>query len=105
MDFANILDVGCGLGEYATLDKGNYFGLDNSFPCVKFASRKYKQHRFLMGNALQLPFGDNSFDATLLVSTAHHLADDEFHNVLCEMRRVSRKFIMIDEPIKTHKLK
>ena len=35
------------------------------------------------------------------MNVAHHLSDKEFHQTLLEMKRVSKKMIIIDDPIKT----
>ncbi len=97
----NILDIGCGLGEYCYLRKGKYIGIDNSFPRVRFARRRNKAFCFFQADALNLPFRDGSFDAVLLANSAHHLSDDEFVRVLTQMKRVSRRYLILDDCVKT----
>ena len=98
--FKNILDVGCGFGEYTTLDKGKFTGVDNSFPRVKFARRRYQDARFIQADATRLPFKDKSFDAVLLANTIHHLNDEAVKIGLEEMKRVSRQYLIIDDCVK-----
>ena len=97
--YTSLLDVGCGWGECSTLNKGIYFGLDNSFRKVQFAAHRYQGHIFLVGNATQLPFRSGSFDVAMLIDTSHHLSDQEVLQVLLELKRVSRKYIIISDPI------
>ena len=99
--FENLLDVGCGLGEYACLKKGRYVGLDNSFVRVSFAKQQYRNCHFVQGDAVRLPFLNKTFEAVLLANTAHHLSDKLFEEVLGEMKRVSSKYIIIDDCVRT----
>lgn len=99
--FENILDVGCGLGEYSTLNKGPYVGLDNSYPRVAFARRQYPRGHFIHGDAVNLPFKNNSFEAVLLANTAHHLSDEQLRSGMLEMQRISRRYIIMDDCVKT----
>ena len=102
--FKSILDVGCGLGEYAVLmknEQGMYCGIDNSFPRVAFAARRYRRHRFVVGDARQLPFPDGHFDAVLLMDTSHHLSDEEFRSVLRRLKDVSKRYVIVGDPVVT----
>ncbi len=98
-DFPVMLEVGCGLAEYSAVRKGHYTGLDNSFHYVRFASRKYKDCTFVYGDASHLPFQDSVYDAVLFACTAHHFSDESFVKALKEMRRVSRRYIIIDDQV------
>ena len=97
--YNSVLDVGCGLGECSAIKKGTYFGLDNSFKRLKFAARRYPGSYFLSGDALQLPFRADSFDAVMLINTSHHLSDEQFCQGLLEMRRVSTRYIVISDAV------
>ena len=98
--FERLLEVGCGLGEYSYIRKGRYVGLDNSLPRVQFAGAQYKNSFFVQADALKLPFPNKSFDAVLLANTAHHLSDEELSAGLEEIRRVSRKYIIVDDCVR-----
>jgi SAM-dependent methyltransferase len=99
--FKNILDVGCGLGEYSHLKKGRYVGVDNSFPRVQFAQRQYAHCNFIQSDAVNLPFKNNSFEAVLLANTAHHLSDEQLKGALENMKRISYRYLIIDDCIRT----
>ena len=100
--FKNVLDICCGMGEYSLLKKGRYVGLDNSAQYVLFAKSQYPDSNFLRGDALNLPFKDNSFDATTFISASHHFPTIDFMNVIREMVRVSRRYIIIDDSKKSY---
>lgn len=96
-----VLDVGCGLGECSSVSNGLYYGLDNSLRRVQFASRRYRRHVFLVGEAGQLPFANGSFDTAMLIDTSHHLSDERFFRTLVELKRVSKKYVVVSDPVVT----
>ncbi|MCK5580966.1 MAG: class I SAM-dependent methyltransferase [Candidatus Omnitrophica bacterium] len=98
-DYASVLDVGCGLGEGSAVSKGFYCGLDNSVRRIQYAAHNYSKHFFLVGDALKLPFAQQSFDVAMLVDTAHHLDDQQFRDVLLELKKVSRKYVVVSDPV------
>jgi ubiquinone/menaquinone biosynthesis C-methylase UbiE len=97
--YNSVLDVGCGLGECSAVNKGTYFGLDNSLKRLEFARRRYSSSYFLLGDAIQLPFQADSFDAAILINSSHHLSDEQFRQGLLEMRRVSRRYIAVSDAV------
>jgi demethylmenaquinone methyltransferase/2-methoxy-6-polyprenyl-1,4-benzoquinol methylase len=86
------LDVACGSGkltsELARLagPNGRVVGLDFSPQMLEVARRDNPGIEFLEGDALALPFGDGSFDASTIAFGLRNLADPV--RGLREMRRV-----------------
>lgn len=99
LDFQSIIDVGCGCGECSIVHKGLYCGLDNSYERIKFASRKYSGHTFLVGDAVSVPVQNQSFDMAMIVDAAHHFSDEQFKEILLELSRISRKYVVVSDPI------
>ena len=87
---AQILDVACGTGDLsiALFEKtsAQVIGLDFCRPMLELAARKAPQLRFVEGDALQLPFADESFDAITIGFGIRNLSSIE--RGLGELRRV-----------------
>jgi demethylmenaquinone methyltransferase/2-methoxy-6-polyprenyl-1,4-benzoquinol methylase len=89
------LDVACGSGKLtAELSKiagvdGRVVGLDFSPQMLEVARREHPGIEFVEGDALKLPFDDESFDASTIAFGLRNLADPV--GGLREMLRVVRK--------------
>lgn len=114
LNIRSLLDVGSGWGEYSRLMAENpsvfnrnppkvgfYVGFDNSLARVSFAQKHCRDAHFVLADAVSFPFKDGSFDAVLLANTSHHLTDEEFLMGLNEMKRVSRRYIIVDDSVRT----
>jgi SAM-dependent methyltransferase len=99
LDAHSVLDIGCGLGENSRAYPSGYVGIDNSPPRIRFASRRYPASRFILADALRLPFEERSFDLVMLIDTSHHLTDDQFLEILGQMGRVSRRWVLVSDPV------
>lgn len=98
-----ILDVGCGKGfllyEFTQAVPGvEIVGLDISKYAIENAKEEVKpfiQH----GNAVSLPFEDNSFDFIISITTLHNLYNYELKQAVQEIQRVGKganKHIIIE---------
>ncbi|MGQ9519662.1 MAG: class I SAM-dependent methyltransferase [Candidatus Fervidibacter sp.] len=74
---ALILDLGCGTGGSFSLLRnfGVVVGLDNSRLALSHARKRGMKH-LTLGDALSLPFIDNSFDLVAILDVLEHLEDD-----------------------------
>lgn len=91
-DGDKVLDAGCGNGRLLDLFKDkniDYVGLDFSKGLIEIARKKHSQHRFVVGDVLDLPFSNDSFNIVFSVAVLHHIPSKEFRQkVLKEARRV-----------------
>lgn len=91
-DGDKILDVGCGNGRLLELLKDKnieYAGIDNSENLLKIAKKKYPQNKFLLADALNMPFQRDSFDKIFFVAVLHNIPSNEFRRQsLREIKRV-----------------
>lgn len=73
----NVLDIGAGQGAAAHLAEGKrYVGVEPSKHLVARARRLHGgQFKFLIGNAYELPFACQSFDAAFAINVWFHLRD------------------------------
>ncbi|WP_246216695.1 phthiotriol/phenolphthiotriol dimycocerosates methyltransferase [Mycobacterium botniense] len=90
-----ILEVGCGHGGGAayltrTLKPAAYIGLDLNAAGIKFCRRRHQLPalEFVEGNAEDLPFPAESFDAVINVESSHFYP--HFDRFLSEVTRVLR---------------
>ena len=87
-----VLDVCCGTGDLAVEASragGEVTGLDFSPRMLERARRKLHSVTWLEGDALELPFADESFDAATVGFGVRNLSDLE--RGLQELRRVLRR--------------
>ncbi|MFH1376318.1 MAG: class I SAM-dependent methyltransferase [Candidatus Woesearchaeota archaeon] len=95
-----VLDIPCGVGEFSVFfDKENYTGVDLSEAYVNYGKEKYGKN-MVVGDALNLDFGDEYFDSVLVSGFFHHLSEEETGKVIDEVHRVLKKngvFLLIED--------
>jgi glycosyltransferase involved in cell wall biosynthesis/SAM-dependent methyltransferase/flagellar biosynthesis GTPase FlhF len=94
-DITSILDVGCGNGLITNQlpESLKVVGLDRSEEALK-----YVQKETIVGDILNLPLEDQSFDLVICNDVLEHLTTKEREQALKELARVSRKYILITVP-------
>ena len=85
-----VLNVGAGTGSYEPTDR-SVTAIEPSIEMIR--QRRTTAAHIIQGSAEDLPFDDNSFDASMAILTIHHWTDKE--KGLREMRRVTRGPIVI----------
>ena len=95
-----VLDVGCAKGFLVQdlLAKGiDATGIDISDYAVAKRTPEVKD-RLMVGNAISLPFSDNSFKCVISLDTIHNLSKDCAQVALSEIQRVSsgNAYIRVD---------
>lgn len=90
-----VLEVGCGHGGGAsylmrTLQPASYTGLDLNADAIAFNRKRHKlaSLEFVQGDAENLPFPDQSFDAVINVESSFHYPN--FQRFLGEVARLLR---------------
>ena len=99
---SSVLDVGCAKGfmlhDMAELIPGiTIKGIDISEYAIQNTIENMKPYVHV-GNAISLPFDDNSFDVVISINTVHNLESEECGKALQEIERVSRgrSFVTVD---------
>ncbi len=85
-----VLNVGAGTGSYEPADR-SVTAIEPSIEMIR--QRSALAAPVLQGYAENLPFDDNSFDASMAILTVHHWTDKE--QGLKEMRRVTRGRVVL----------
>ncbi len=85
-----VLNVGAGAGSYEPADR-HLTAIEPSMEMIR--QRRVSAAAVIQGQAEDLPFEDNSFDASMAVLTIHHWSDKA--KGVAEMRRVTRGKIVL----------
>jgi SAM-dependent methyltransferase len=85
-----VLNVGAGTGSYEPADR-EVTAIEPSMEMIR--QRDASAAPVIQGYAEDLPFDDNSFDASMAILTVHHWSDKE--KGLKEMRRVTRGQVVL----------
>ncbi len=96
-----LLDVGCGEG-FVDHYLGRRFpeisltGVENDQQALEVARTINPSFRYLSGDALNLPFPDQSFDAVVCIEVLEHII--EYRKALAELSRVCSSLCVISVP-------
>jgi ubiquinone/menaquinone biosynthesis C-methylase UbiE len=99
MSPARTLDVACGTGFLTQHLRGEITGLDQSASMLELARAKVPEGRFVQGDALELPFADDSFERVLTSFFYGHLEEEERDRFLREARRVATELVVVDSAL------
>lgn len=84
-----LLDIGCGTGNYRSSFTCKYSGIDINPDYIQTASANL-EGRFRVMDATQLEFENNTFDHVISLATLHHLTDDQVMQMVKEAMRVCK---------------
>ena len=96
---ARTLDVACGTGFLTQHLRGEITGLDQSAAMLELAQAKIPEGQFIRGDALDLPFADDTYDRVLTSFFYGHLEEDDRKAFLGEARRVARELVVVDSAL------
>ncbi len=97
-----VLDIGTGTGAWgAAINKYNpseIEGVDFSEKMIKQAKKNHPEINFRQINAEDLSdFNDNSFDLVTASFVLHGVTKDKRYKLLKEMKRVSKKYVVLHD--------
>jgi SAM-dependent methyltransferase len=94
-DAHSILDVGCGRGQLVNrlLDRYDVTGVDRSTAALQHVKARKQQ-----GTGDQIEFPDGAFDLVVCSEVLEHLTDELRERTVAELRRVSRKYLLVTVP-------
>jgi ubiquinone/menaquinone biosynthesis C-methylase UbiE len=93
---ARTLDVACGTGWLTQHLRGEIVGLDASESMLEIARERVPEGEFVVGEALDLPFADGSFERLVTGHFYGHLEEPERLGFLAEARRVAEELVVVD---------
>ncbi len=94
-DVESILDIGCGNGLITNrlAQKYDVVGVDRCQTALKFVETKK-----IMASSNQISVLDRSFDMVFSSELLEHLDNQVLSSTVCEMKRISKKYIFITIP-------
>ena len=92
---APTIDVACGTGFLTRHLAGEVVGLDQSENMLAVAQEQVPRARFVRGDALALPFPNDSFERVFASYFYCHLEENERPLFLAEARRVARELVVV----------
>ena len=107
----NMLDVGCGNGDFLNNflknKKIKKFGIEPSQQTINLCKKRNKNINFKKAFSHNLPFPDNKFDLVNTWSVLHWIDRNHYLQSLGELIRVTNKFLMVMDffPKIEHKIK
>lgn len=89
-----VVDIGCHSGLFTEkiilkINPSEIYGIDISKKAIKKAKQRIKKGKFITGDAQELPFKNNYFDAAFCLEMIEHV--DYPEKVMQEMYRVLKK--------------
>jgi ubiquinone/menaquinone biosynthesis C-methylase UbiE len=97
---ARTLDVACGTGFLTRHLRGEIVGLDQSEAMLAIAAERMPDAGFVQGDALELPFADDSFDRVFTGHFYGHLEEGDRERFLREARRVAGELVVVDSAVR-----
>jgi len=93
---AATLDVACGTGFLTQHLRGDLTGLDQSSRMLDIARVRLSETTLVRGDALALPFADDTFDRVVGGHFYGHLDPEQRTTFLHETRRVAPELVIVD---------
>ena len=94
------LDVACGTGVLTRHLPGEVVGLDQSEGMLDEARQQAPNATYVRGDALALPFEDDSFDRVVTGHFYGHLAGADRERFLAEARRLASELVVVDSALR-----
>jgi len=93
---ARALDVACGSGFFTRHLPGEVVGLDQSARMIEVAGERDAADDYVLGDAFELPFPDESFGRAFTGHFYGHLDGRERERFVAEARRVGKELVVLD---------
>jgi len=96
-----VLDIGCGIGQYAQITNGTYLGVDLNERYIAYASKRHrKPHQsFRCQDVAEVLHEQSRFDMVLMVDFLHHIPDEQCLKLLVVAGQLTRRYVVSFEPI------
>lgn len=100
----NLLEIGCNCGpniaairEIVNMRDDDFYGIDINADAIKKAKEMLPAVNWIVGDAMNLPFPDNSIDTVLTDAVLMYAKPDEIEHIVDEIVRVAKKAVVLLE--------
>jgi demethylmenaquinone methyltransferase/2-methoxy-6-polyprenyl-1,4-benzoquinol methylase len=93
------VDIACGSGFFTRYLPGEVVALDQSASMIEVARERNAADDYVVGDALELPFEDESFERAFTGHFYGHLDTRERERLLAEARRVAAELVVLDSAL------
>jgi ubiquinone/menaquinone biosynthesis C-methylase UbiE len=93
---ARTLDIAAGSGYFTRFLRGQVVAFDQSEAMIEVARERGAAEEYVLGDALELPFEDGSFDRVFTGHFYGHLDEQDRQRFLAEARRVAPALVVLD---------
>ena len=93
---ARTLDIAAGSGYFTRSLRGYVVAFDQSEAMIEVARDRGAAEEYVVGDALELPFEDGSFDRVFTGHFYGHLDEQDRQRFLAEARRVAPTLVVLD---------
>lgn len=96
----SVLDIGCGIGQYADISKGKYLGVDLNEKYIKYARKRHQKSNqsFICTDVVTGLHENSKFDLVLMVDFLHHISDENVSSILTAAMHLTKGHMAIFEP-------
>jgi 2-polyprenyl-3-methyl-5-hydroxy-6-metoxy-1,4-benzoquinol methylase len=100
-DRPSVLDIGCGIGQYADVTEGAYLGVDFNQRYIDYAHSKRRRPNqcFRCMDVTTILDERSTFDVVLMVDFLHHIPDEQCVRLLDIASRLAGQYVVSFEPI------
>jgi ubiquinone/menaquinone biosynthesis C-methylase UbiE len=90
-----ICEVGCNVGNNLSGVPENHdvYGIDMNEYALDQAKKRYPSFKFQSSSIDKIPYDDSFFDVVFTRGVLIHIPQDNIHNALTEMLRISKKWV------------
>ena len=98
----SVLDIGCGIGQYAQITRGPYLGVDLNERYIECAARRYRRtdRVFRCADVTRLWREEKTYNLVLMVDFLHHIPDGAAVQVLRAAGQLSDRHVVSFEPVR-----
>jgi 2-polyprenyl-3-methyl-5-hydroxy-6-metoxy-1,4-benzoquinol methylase len=97
----SLLDIGCGIGQYASITEGEYLGVDLEESYIAYARthKRRPNQTFRCTDVTNVLDEDRQFDLVLMVDFLHHISDEDCIRLLDVTAQLAKKAVVSFEPV------